>query len=362
MASIQAAVSDLKRAEEIRSHPCPSCFLCGAEGEPLYEGLRDRLFGAPGIWAFKKCPNSKCALVWLDPMPVESDIPLAYQSYYTHVDCPEVRDTLLRSLYRKVRRGYLARRYGYTYPNPRFSDRLLGCLLYLDPYRRADVDFTVFYLHAIQNGRLLELGSGDGRMLAELQKLGWQVEGVDFDSAAVSNAQHKGVNVRLGTLFDQRFPDDSFDAIAMSHLIEHVHEPMALLQECRRVLRPGGRLVVVTPNLASWGHRTFGPNWRGLEPPRHLHLFGLSSLGLLLSRVGFSNVACISTPRGVSCTLASRALRRRGAVTPSTSPVLIQRVRAEAMGLTAWLRVRLNRESGEELLAVATKSAVRVER
>lgn len=103
-----------------------------------------------------------------------------------------------------------------------------------------------------------------------MQALGWQVEGVDFDPKGVRNAQAKGLTVHLGDLDRQGYPDDSFDAVAMSHVIEHVPDPSALLRECRRILKPGGRLVVLTPNVASWGHRLYGSDWRGLEPPRRM--------------------------------------------------------------------------------------------
>ena len=63
------------------------------------------------------------------------------------------------------------------------------------------------------------------------------------------------------------FDTDGFDAVTMSHVIEHVPDPVAFLDKCRRVLRPGGRLVLSTPNVRSLGHKRFRQSWRGLEPP-----------------------------------------------------------------------------------------------
>ena len=63
-----------------------NCILCGSPGESLYEGLDDVLFGAPGTWSFKRCANSRCQLIWLDPQPLEEDIGKAYATYYTHQD------------------------------------------------------------------------------------------------------------------------------------------------------------------------------------------------------------------------------------------------------------------------------------
>jgi SAM-dependent methyltransferase len=192
-------------------------------------------------------------------------------------------------------------------------------------------------------------------MLAELQELGWNVEGLDFDAVAVKNAQAKGVRVWLGTLVEQQFPDNCFDAIATSHLIEHLHDPIGFLKECYRILRPNGLLVLITPNTFSWIHKIFGSDWRGLEPPRHLYLFGASSLAKLVSQAGFSRVASASTPRGVNSYLASSLLKRANKVMPSTSLIAYQQVRAEVLGLIEWLRIIVNKESGEELLVTAVK-------
>jgi hypothetical protein len=75
----------LRRSHPARSSvPCPNCYLCGTGGEPLYEGLKDRLFNAPGEWNLKRCPNPECGLLWLDPMPLEEDIGMAYETYFTH--------------------------------------------------------------------------------------------------------------------------------------------------------------------------------------------------------------------------------------------------------------------------------------
>lgn len=68
--------------EGIRVNEAPLCLLCSNEGLPLYQGLRDRLFSAPGTWALMRCP--KCGLVWLNPRPVPQDIGKLYEYYYTH--------------------------------------------------------------------------------------------------------------------------------------------------------------------------------------------------------------------------------------------------------------------------------------
>lgn len=73
----------------------------------------------------------------------------------------------------------------------------------------------------------------------------------------------------------------------MNHVIEHVHEPLKLLKECRRLLRPGGIMISITPNTNSYTHRLFQKHWRGLEPPRHLFLYNQKSLQCIARLAGF---------------------------------------------------------------------------
>jgi SAM-dependent methyltransferase len=146
---------------------------------------------------------------------------------------------------------------------------------------------TVMWLPSSLRGQLLDVGCGGGHFLARMRNLGWQVRGVEPDVEAVRLARgHFDLNVFHGTLADARFPANEFDAVTMNHVIEHALDPVDLLRECRRVLKPGGRLVVVTPNARSLGRHRFGRAWRGWEPPRHLFLFTPKTLRLSAERAG----------------------------------------------------------------------------
>ena len=106
------------------------------------------------------------------------------------------------------------------------------------------------YLKADDRGRLLDVGSGNGLFLHQMKRLGGAVAGVELDGRAASVARAKfGLEVFEGPLEEATFPDEYFDAITMNHVIEHVLDPVGLLKECRRVLRPGGKLVVTTLNI-----------------------------------------------------------------------------------------------------------------
>ena len=119
---------------------------------------------------------------------------------------------------------------------------------------------------------------------------GWRASGLDFDANAVAFCVDKGLDVQLGGI--ELFGDESekFDWITLSHVIEHVHDPISLLIACRRLLRPNGCLWISTPNIDSQGHSRFGADWRGLEPPRHLVIFSHRGLQNALHEIGFDNV------------------------------------------------------------------------
>lgn len=340
--------------DQIRTRPNPDCHVCGARGEPLYQRLRDRLFSVPGEWDLKKCQNHQCGLVWLDPMPVEEDIGKAYSTYYTHQD-NNPQNTLLRRVYRRIAAGYTASRYGYQINGISVIERLLGRLIYLHPGRRSDLDYRVFYLNAQPGGRLLEVGCGSGETLKRMSDLGWCVEGVDVDSNGVRNAQTKGLKVHLGSLEQQGYPDNTFDVIAMNHVIEHVHEPLVLLQECRRILKPGGKMVVVTPNITSWVHQLYRSNWLHLDPPRHLHLFTMASLTSVAGHADFKSIECRTSLRARGVFLTSRSIRQTGKVDGEGRYPLSTRLWAEGMELVEWLLLKSGRVEGEEIVLVCEK-------
>jgi len=344
---------------EIRTRDRPTCFICGSRGELQYEGLRDRLFGAPGLWNFKRCSNAECGLIWLDPMPVDLDIWKAYKRYYTHRDHFS-KETWIRRAYRKAQQSLLAHYYGYRNGNTAFFDRIIGSLIYFHPGRLADTIFSVFYLNAIQHGRLLEVGCGSGRMLKSMQDKGWDVVGVDPDPIAIKKAKSKGLIVYQGILADQEFKNDSFDAIALSHVIEHVPDPLRLLNECERILKPGGHLVLITPNTDSLCHQLYSTDWRSLDPPRHLYVFNLVTLKQLSKKAGFQNVKLETTIRDANNTfIGSRDIQRNGFHVMGGKQKFIIRIIGRLFQFMEWVTLYFNSEIGEEIVLIGVKTHVR---
>jgi 2-polyprenyl-3-methyl-5-hydroxy-6-metoxy-1,4-benzoquinol methylase len=338
---------------QIRTYPAPRCFLCSAKGDILYRGLKDQLFGAPGQWNMRRCPDMDCGVLWLDPMPLPEDIGLAYQAYYTHAETKRHRNPYLQRMVDLVRSGYLARQYGYPSNENKMVEGLLGLLIRLHPTRRTSLDFDVMYLPHKPSGRLLEIGCGGGKLLEFLQSLGWTAQGIDSDPNAVSNARNKGLKVLLGTLQSQCYPDNSFDAIVMSHVIEHIPDPEELLRDCYRILCDHGQLTVTTPNAKSLGHRVFKSAWRGLEPPRHLRVFTSSALNLLAEKAGFRRRKVLVTTRGAQDIYLASRIIKRGSTLPQRNT--FELMRAGAFHLMELGIGLLWKDVGEEIVMIAWK-------
>jgi SAM-dependent methyltransferase len=347
--------SAFSNAAVLRSEPRPRCLLCQAPGRTLYAGLPDRSFSAPGRWGFLQCPEPDCGLVWLNPQPIPEDLGAAYAGYYTHAQ-PAPGSTLLRRVLDRVQRAYLARRFGYG--TVRGMDRFWAWLARLHPGGADELDAAAMYLPAPKGpARLLDVGCGSGVHLARMQQLGWSVEGVEVDAEAAVAARSRGVPVRLGPLEQQGYPEASFDAIFSAHVLEHVHEPIGLLRECARILKPAGTLVVLTPNVESRGHARFGAAWLNLDPPRHLFLFSPKTLQRVAERAGLEVLTLRSTARTAWVYGAlSRAIERTGRGEMSE----LSRPHALLYGLLYQLRLRrclrCHPMAGDELLLIARRA------
>lgn len=346
---------------QIKTAPSPACLVCGSEGRVLHADLRDRLFGAPGGWTFTKCVNPGCGLLWLDPMPLEAELWKAYQAYYTHEPLHRAvgaHGSLAVEIYRAIANGYLRRRLGYRQGvGPRWYGSL-SPLSHLIPGGPDQLAARAMYFDAPGKGaRLLDVGCGEGQMLRRFQRLGWHAEGVDPDPVAVATGRAQGLAILEGDVEGQHFAADSFDAVSMNHVIEHVFDPAGVLQEIDRILKVGGTLVIVTPNVRSWGHAHFGEDWRGLEPPRHLHLFTIEALRSLVGRVGLRVVAARTVANAVPyVSSASRGLRRSRLVESQVRAIgLPEPIRGLVDQLYERTMLLRRQDAGEEIVLIAQR-------
>jgi SAM-dependent methyltransferase len=159
--------------------------------------------------------------------------------------------------------------------------RLLG-RLYATHFRRVE---RVLLRSRVR--RVLELGPGNGALLQSLQKAGFDVTGIDTDARCVDRMRAKGIACHHGSLEDTEHLLGTYDAVIMCHVLEHLYDPSGVLHTLHSHLRDGGVLYLTVPNIASVEARLFGKYWIGLDVPRHITHFDLSSLTRLLAEAGF---------------------------------------------------------------------------
>ena len=227
------------------------CIACDNSQFAVAYKVTDTNQGAPGEWDLKVC--TLCGLGVIDPFPTQDEVASFYVDQF------------------------------YTEDGKRFQgwvERLREMLAWLR---------GVYIERIVQHkGRLLDFGAGAGHF-AKVQRLrGWEVNSVDpYSSRANSSNLSKldGDKIRL------EFPDHYFDVVTLWYVIEHLRNPDAAIVEFKRVLKPGGILVLAQQDFASVQARFFGPRWLILDPPRHIWQFTESSLLKLVARHNYKKCA-----------------------------------------------------------------------
>jgi SAM-dependent methyltransferase len=266
--------------------PCPACG--GRQRKSAYTDLADRLYESPpASWSLGTC--ERCGSLVLDPRPAPATLHLAYTTYFTHDEGADVQagaESGLRAAWRRLYLGYLRERLGYEHSDALKAGRWI---LPIFPRHRAAIERNIRHLDLPRPGaRLLDVGCGNGGFLAMMGERGWETVGIDPDAKAVDAAVRRGLDVRQGDL--EGLGDcEPFDAITLNHVIEHVYDPVAELTRARALLRPGGVLWLASPNAHGIGRRMFGPDWVGLDPPRHLTVFTPRALLDVVAAAGFAN-------------------------------------------------------------------------
>jgi 2-polyprenyl-3-methyl-5-hydroxy-6-metoxy-1,4-benzoquinol methylase len=329
------------RADELEDvRACPIC-QAQAQGGYRYQQMHDLLESLPGEWAFRQC--CRCESLFLDPRPNVASIQKAYSSYFTHSSGTEnyVADNG-ESFFWKLANGYMNAKFGSRRSPALGMGKLLVPLIF--PLRQ-QLDYFYRVLPRTQ-GRVLDIGCGNGVFLLRAKAAGWEAVGFEPDPVAAQAVRQSGFKVYERDL-GQLSNDGLFDVITLSHVIEHVHEPLLFMEQIRGLLKSGGQLWLATPNISSPGHRWYGRSWLGLDPPRHLALFSPNALRELLNRAGYSDIRFRCRGRGAASILRKSLefAQKEGLNTKKLPPLFVD------------LMASISPAAGEECIVTATKQS-----
>jgi 2-polyprenyl-3-methyl-5-hydroxy-6-metoxy-1,4-benzoquinol methylase len=261
----------------------PTCPICNHPSKFDFSS-RDLMFNHHTRYDYAVCTN--CDLVFQTPQPSDTEIASFYPSHY---DVYDVDSKLKRiSSWRKSR---LKTCYGYHHLK---TNRLLDFINLMLPKRMVPAELSY-----IPHAKMLDVGCGNGRFMHGMSQLGWEVQGVEFNAGAVNICRSSGLTVHHGDLFSANLESASFDIVHMSHVIEHVTDPLAIFKEIARILKPNGLLLIKTPNSLALGRLLLSVNWYANEVPRHLFLFSEKNIKLLAENNDFSveSFSTHSTPK-----------------------------------------------------------------
>ena len=240
------------------------------------------------IFTLVRCRG--CGLIYLNPRPTSSDIHTYYPKEYYPLEEPRERkriDRVCKRFSGWLKKGIMEEFYGYPASRGYGFGRIFRRLALYPEYwhlKFSGRDIIPFR----GEGRILDVGCGPGKMLRVLRERGWDGYGVDFSSVAVEHARNNhGLNVQLGDLFEAAYKDNFFDVVLFNHSLEHMYNPVGVLKEAHRILKPGGVLLIYIPNAGSFEAHVFGKWWVHWDVPRHLFHFNKTTMSRLIINAGF---------------------------------------------------------------------------
>jgi len=193
---------------------------------------------------------SQCGSAYLNPRPKDEYIPRYYQEdYFTGVSADQGIGGLRPASETKNSKKNLA----------------------------SEIQLLERKVGSLKGKKLLEIGCATGELLLQAKQLGAESHGLEISDYAASVAREKGLNVITGTTDDEPFEKCSFDIILCFEVIEHVISPQKFAKQLSSLLKPGGFLLISTPNYAC-AYR-YGEQWFGFQESfEHIYFFSLNAL------------------------------------------------------------------------------------
>jgi 2-polyprenyl-3-methyl-5-hydroxy-6-metoxy-1,4-benzoquinol methylase len=233
------------------------CPVCGSSDiHPLLTAKDHSVSGEEFvIW---QCQS--CTLRFTQDVPDESSIGPYYQSqdYISHSNTSK---GLLNKLYQAVRKFTLGQKSGLVIS------------------------------HTTNHGRILDIGAGIGAFLNEMKGKGWDIEGIEPDYGARQQAKNLFAIDLKPTPELQHIPHDSFDAITLWHVLEHVESLQDYVALLKQLLKKNGKIFIAVPNYSSLDADLYGNRWAAYDVPRHLYHFTPRSIEVLVQKHGMKIIA-----------------------------------------------------------------------
>jgi len=234
------------------------CYGCGATGGVPFVEAEDDLTGKPGRFTFVRCGG--CGLAFQNPRVSIDRIRDYYDDEYI--------------AHRRTNWGLLNRAFDRAMDRlDAAKDRIVSRYATLGP-----------------ESAVLDVGCGAGSFLQRIRKRhGSAVTGVDFKDLSTHQGL-RGIEFHCGLFYEAALADARFDVVTMWHFLEHDYDPCRSLRTARRVLKPGGHLIVEVPKLDSLTFRLFGHRWPGLQAPQHTVLYDREHLLRFVDEAGLEVV------------------------------------------------------------------------
>lgn len=132
-----------------------------------------------------------------------------------------------------------------------------------------------------KKGKILDIGAGTGDFLMVAKQDGWDITGLEPSQKAGNIAKNKGVKL-LDNLAEVK--NHSIDVVTMWHVLEHVPDVEEQISELKRIVKPGGTIIIAVPNYKSYDAQYYGKYWAAYDVPRHLWHFSKKSIKVLFER------------------------------------------------------------------------------